>query len=227
MSVESFVRALIVAAACFTMVWWLLRDAPEQERLSASTPAQSGALPRADESRANAAEEAARDNELGAEAPSAARAGDEPRSVPAAAAGGTVEPIPMIEGILLPGGMWNLHAMMERESRDFEWADRMEREISTYLASKSELGRNFGQPSVLCRSRSCEIQAVGYGPEAFHTWSTATQDLRDQPWRQEMGAGGVYTFERAPNEHAVVLILVRTGRLVRSSEIGTAPLPTR
>ena len=226
---ERIIRTLIIAAVCLATAWWLLWR-PEPELSSPQPTAGSPAQPRATD--------VTRDDPVERETipalpvaaavrPTAPAVGEQPGVAQASGVGVMREPIPMIEGITLPGGMWNLHTMMERESRDFEWADRMEREISTYLASKSELGRNFGQPSVLCRSRSCEIQAVGYGPEAFHTWSTATQDLRDQPWRQEMGAGGVYTFERAPNEHAVVLILVRTGRLVRSSEIGTAPLPTR
>ena len=133
----------------------------------------------------------------------------------------------MIEGIVLPGGMWNLHAAMEREARDVEWADQMELELSTYFASKSELGRNFGQPSVVCRSQSCEIQALGYGLRAFDTWAAATQDLRDQPWRREMRAGGIYTIERAPNEHAVVLILIRPSRFLRDglSELRAVPPP--
>ena len=133
----------------------------------------------------------------------------------------------MIEGIMLPGGMWNLHAAMEREPRDVEWADQMEREFSTYFASKPELGRNFAQPSVVCRSRSCEVQAIGYGPRAFDTWAAATQDLRDQPWREDMRAGGIYTIERAPNEHVVVLILIRPTRVPRdgSSELRAMPPP--
>jgi hypothetical protein len=184
-------------------------------------PAQGAELPaRAAESRADAA---ARDDELVAEpAP-----GDQLRAVPATGAGVSVEPIPMIEGIMLPGGMWNLHAAMERESRDVEWADQMEREFSTYFASKPELGRNFAQPSVICRSRSCEVQAIGYGPRAFETWAAATQDLRDQPWREDMRAGGIYTIERAPNEHAVVLILIRPTRFPRdgSSELRAVPRP--
>ena len=226
MKVERFGRALIVAAACFTSAWWLLRDAPEQELPSTSMPAQSEAPPApAAEPPADAA---ARDNELVTAVPSAAQAVvDDSRAVPATLAGGSVDPIPMIDGIMLPGGMWNLHAMMERESRDAEWADQKEREFSTYFASKPELARNFGQPSVLCRSRSCEIQAVGYGPRAFDTWAAATQDLRDQPWREEMRAGGIYTIERAPNEHAVVLILVRTSMLARdrASELRAVPPP--
>lgn len=226
MNLKKLVPALIFAAGCIPTAWWLMREAPERERLSASMPAQSGALPtRTAESRANAA---ARDNELVADVPSAAPAvGDGLRAVPATVADGSVEPIPMIEGIMLPGGMWNLHAAMERESRDVEWADQMEREFSTYFASKSELGRNFGQPSVVCRSRSCEIQAIGYGPRAFDTWAAATQDLRDQPWREEMRAGGIYTIERAPNEHAVVLILIRPSRFARdrSSELRAVPPP--
>ena len=211
---RSFVRALIVATACLATGWWLLRGAPEQERLSESTPAQSEALSaRGAGPRAIAAE---RDDELGADAPSAAPlVGDESRADPATSAAGGVEPIPMIDGIVLPGGMWNLHAAMERESRDVEWADQMEREFSSYFASKPELARNFGQPTVVCRSRSCEVQAIGYGPRAFSTWAAATQDLRDQPWRREMGVGGIYTIERAPNEHAVVLILLRPSRFPR------------
>ena len=229
MTVNRFVGALIVAAACLATAWWLVREAPEQERLSASMPAQTGALPaRAAESRSNAAP---RDKELVAAVPSAAPAAGDGLpavpAVPATGADGRVEPIPMIEGIMLPGGMSNLHAAMERESRDVEWAEQMERELSTYFASKSELGRNFAQPSVLCRSQSCEIQAIGYGPRAFDTWAAATQDLRDQPWRREMRAGGIYTIERAPNEHAVVLILLRPLRFPRdrSSELGAAPPP--
>ena len=226
MSVKKFVPALIFAAACLSTAWWLLREAPEQERLPASMPAQGAALPaRAAESRADAA---ARDDELVADVPSAEPApGDQLRAVPATGAGVSVEPIPMIEGIMLPGGMWNLHAAMERESRDVEWADQMEREFSTYFASKPELGRSFAQPSVICRSRSCEVQAIGYGPRAFDTWAAATQDLRDQPWREDMRAGGIYTIERAPNEHAVVLILIRPTRFPRdgSSELRAVPRP--
>jgi hypothetical protein len=223
MSVRKFVPALILVLPA---AWWLLGDAPEQERASALTPAQSAALPaRAAESRAN---ESPRDQELVADAaPAAPAVRDELRAAPATDAGGTVEPIPLIEGIMLPGGMWNLHAAMERESRDVEWADQMERAFSTYFASKPALGRNFGQPSVVCRSRSCEIQAIGYGPRAFDTWVAATQDLRDQPWREEMRAGGIYTIERAPNEHAVVLILIRPSRFPRdgSSEPRAVPPP--
>jgi hypothetical protein len=218
--VKKFFRALIVAAACLAAAWWLLREAPEQEQLLVSVPEDSGALPaRAAESRANAA---ARADDVVADVASAAPAvGDESRAIPATRADVNVEPIPMIEGIMLPGGMWNLHAAMEREPRDFEWAEQMEREFSTYFASKSELGRNFAQPSVVCRSQSCEVQAIGYGPRAFDTWAAATQDLRDQPWREEMRAGGIYTIERAPNEHAVVLILIRPSRFQRdgSSEL--------
>jgi len=138
--------------------------------------------------------------------------GDEARTAGATGAGEIVEPIPMIEGITLPGGMWNLHAQMEREPRDVDWANSMERQFETYFASKPALARNFGSPSVLCRTRFCEIQAVGYGPEAFATWSSATEDLRDQPWGKELLAGGVYTTARAPNEQAVVLILMRMQR---------------
>ena len=219
MSVRKFVPVLMFAAACLSTAWWLCREAPEQSRRPASLPAQSGAPPaRAAEPRANAV----------AAVPSAALAGgDELRAVPATGAGVGIEPIPMIDGILLPGGMWNLHAAMERESRDVEWADQMEREFSAYFASKSALGRNFAQPSVVCRSRSCEVQAIGYGPQAFDTWVAATQDLRDQPWREDMRAGGIYTIERAPNEHAVVLILIRPTRFPRdgSSELRAVPRP--
>ena len=231
MSVERFVRALIVAGACLTTLWWLLRDAPERERLSSSMSAQRGALPaRAAESQVNAAEEAApRGDEVVADVPSPARAGDELLPVAVAPAGGTVEPIPMIEGIMLPGGMWNLHAQMEREPRDAEWADEMERQFSTYFASKAELGRNFSQPSVLCRTRFCEIQAVGYGPSALDAWTTATEDLKDQPWGRNLRGGGFYTIERAPNEQALVLILMRQLRVQRDGfgESRLTPAPPR
>ena len=61
MSVKKFVPALIFAAAFLSTAWWLLREAPEQERFSPSMPAQGAALPaRAAESRADAA---ARDDE--------------------------------------------------------------------------------------------------------------------------------------------------------------------
>src|SRR6187200_80782 len=100
MSAKNFVPVLIFAAACLSTAWWLLREAPEQERLPASMPAQGAALPaRAAESRADAA---ARDDELVADAPSAEpAAGEQLRAVPATGAGVSVEPIPMIEGIML------------------------------------------------------------------------------------------------------------------------------
>jgi hypothetical protein len=194
-------------------------------------PAQSGApSSRAGESRANAAEAAAaRDEELVADVPVAAQAGDELRALAPTAAGGTIQPIPLIEGIMLPGGMWNLHTLMEREPRDAEWAEEKERQFATYLASKAELARNFGQPSVLCRTRFCEIQVVGYGPGAWDTWKTATEDLKDQPWGQELLGGGIYTVERAPNEQAVVLILMRQPRVQRDASGGLrlTPAPAR
>jgi len=131
----------------------------------------------------------------------------------------------MIGGITLPGGMWNLHSMLEREPRDAVWADEMERQFSTYFASKSELGRSFGQPSVICRTHFCEIQAIGYGPRAFDAWKIATDDLRDQPWGRDLRAGGIYTIERAPNEQAVVLILMRPWVVQRDGlvELRAAP----
>jgi len=198
--VEKVIRTLIIAAASLATACWLLWPSEPQHSASLPAPTSTPAQPRATDLRDDPVELVT--------VPPASQVVAAVGPMAAALA----ESIPMIEGITLPGGMWNLHAAMERESRDVEWAEQMEREISTYFASKSELGRNFGQPSVLCRSKSCEIQAIGYGPGAFHTWSIATQDLRDQPWRLEMGAGGVYTIERAPNEHAVVLILVRTAR---------------
>jgi hypothetical protein len=68
--------------------------------------------------------------------------------------------------------MWNLHAAMGRESRDVEWADQMEREFSTYFASKPELGR-------------------------------------------------------APNEHAVVLILIRSPRFPRDASSEPRAVPSQ
>ena len=81
MTVNKFMRALIVAAACLTTAWWLLREPPKRDRLSASPPAQSGALPaRAAEARDNVA---ARDNEIVADVASAVPAArDESRAVP-------------------------------------------------------------------------------------------------------------------------------------------------
>lgn len=214
---EKLVRAIIVAVACTTTAWWLLRDTAEQEPLQSSMPLPSEVhSPRAADSRAaTALEVAARADEPTADVrPATLTGGDQTRTAVATGAGEIVEPIPMIEGITLPGGMWNLHSQMEREPRDIDWADGMERQFATYFASKPALARNFGSPSVLCRMRSCEIQAVGYGPDAFTTWSSATADLRDQPWGEELFAGGIYTTARAPSETAVVLILMRT-RLMR------------
>jgi hypothetical protein len=123
-----------------------------------------------------------------------------------------VDPVPLIAGIALPGGMWNLHAQLEREPRDVVWADDLEVKFSTYFASKLELARHFALPSVVCRTNLCEIQAVGYGSRPFDTWAAATADLRDQPWVRDFRAGGIYTTSHAPNEQAVVLILMRPSR---------------
>jgi len=212
---DKLVRAIIVAVACVTTAWWLLHDTAEQEPFSASMPLQREARsPRAADSRANTTSGVAvrDDGPIADVRPATPTGGDEKRTALATDAGELLEPIPMIEGITLPGGMWNLHAQMEREPRDIEWASGMEREFETYFASKPALARNFGSPSVLCRTRFCEIQAVGYGPEAFAAWSSATEDLRDQPWGKELFAGGIYTTARAPNEQAVVLILMRMQR---------------
>jgi hypothetical protein len=227
--VERATRTLIIGAA-FATGWWLLHDPAEPELPASRRPPTTGNLaqPRSiDSPRDDAVEVVAVPSppavaEVGPRVPAAA---DWPAVAQTGGTGVAAEPIPMIDGIMLPGGMWNLHAAMERESRDVEWADQMERELSSYFASKSELGRNFGQPSVICRSQSCEVKAIGYGPRAFDTWAAATQDLRDQPWRQEMRAGGIYTIERAPNEHAVVLILMRPLRFPRdrSSEVRAVP----
>ena len=213
MNAERFVRSLIIAAACIATAWWLLRDSPPQERPSAS------ARPRTD---ARVLEPRAADSPIELQAQDDVPVAKAPSSAPAvvsAAAGSAAEPIAMIEGITLPGGMWNLHTMMEREPRDAAWADDMERQFATYFASKPELGRSFSQPSILCRAHFCEIQAVGYGPRAFDTWKTATADLRDQPWASPIRGGGIYTIERAPNEQAVVLILMRPRIIQRGDRV--------
>jgi len=204
-------RAFLIAAATLATAWWLLPEFGEEDGDPAATRDVAPSL--------DARAEDVRNENLtgrvtnGGDAVVVDRPAipvpGEPGTVAATAGGGTVEPIPLIEGITLPGGMWNLHAMMEREPRDAVWAEEKERQFSAYFASKPELARNFGQPSVLCRSHFCEIQAVGYGPRAFDTWKTATEDLRDQPWGNDLRAGGIYTIERAPNEQAVVLILMR------------------
>jgi hypothetical protein len=222
-NVERVVRALVVAAASLATAAWLLHDSAEPDPLSMVAPSDFDVLdPRAAESSAHVSETAAvRDDDLVADVRSPPPTGSE--SVITTVVTGPVEPIPLIEGITLPGGMWNLHTMMELERRDGPWADEMERQFSTYFASKPALARSFGQPNVLCRSRFCEIQAVGYGLGAFDTWSAATEDLRVQPWARDLRGGGIYTIERAPNEQAVVLILMRPG-LVRHDRRVELPL---
>ena len=214
-------RALLIAGATLATAWWLLPEFREEERDPAATSdaAFSRDPPIESVRSEHVPEPATSPGEVLAAGGPAIPAAGEPGTVAAIAGGGTVEPIALIEGITLPGGMWNLHAMMEREPRDAVWADDMERQFSTYFASKPELARNFSQPSVLCRAHFCEIQAVGYGPRAFDTWKTATEDLRDQPWGSDLRAGGIYTIERAPNEQAVVLILMRPWIVVRDGGV--------
>jgi hypothetical protein len=217
--VQKLVQAVVVTAACVMTAWWLLSGSRQQAPIL--VPMSDELETRATKSRVDAARGAVvRDGEPAPGVSSrVAAAGEGLRAVAPTGVGAAVEPIPLIEGITLPGGMWNLHTMMERELRDAAWADDMERRFATYFASKPELGQNFSQPSILCRSRFCEIQAVGYGPRAFDTWKTATADLRDQPWASSMRGGGIYTIERAPNEQAVVLILMRPWIIQRDDRV--------
>jgi hypothetical protein len=208
MQVERLARTIIIAAASLATVWWLLKDSrraePQPDSLSA--PSVTNVLePRAGSEASRAPGATA----VVAQSREPLPAEPAPRNSEATE---TVEPLPLIAGIELPGGMWNLHAQLEREPRDVVWASDLELKLSTYFASKPELARHFALPSVVCRTSLCEIQAVGYGPRPFDTWSSATADLRDQPWTRDFRAGGIYTTSHAPNEQAVVLIFLRPSR---------------
>jgi hypothetical protein len=224
MNGQGVIRAFVVAGASVMTAWWLLREPAEPQGGTPSLAAPAGgADARVEELPRDERRHRSTDAALAVESESAAAAVDEASAAAASDAAEDVQKIPLIEGITLPGGMWNLHAMMEREARDGAWADDMERQFSTYFASKQLLGHSFSQPTVLCRSHFCEIQAVGYGPRAFDTWSAATEDLRDQPWARQLRAGGIYTIERAPNEQAVVLILMRPRLIARQDERRSSP----
>jgi hypothetical protein len=217
-------RAFLIAGATLATAWWLLPEfGGEDPEPGVSGNAARPLDTRIEDARNAAVVEPAPRRDAVAAVRRAPAGVGEPRVD--SAPGEPHEPIPLIEGITLPGGMWNLHTMMERESRDAVWADEMERQFAMYFASKPELARSFGQPSVLCRSHFCEIQAVGYGPGAFATWKTATEDLRDQPWGIGLNAGGIYTIERAPNEQAVVLILMRPWIVVRDGAVDVRATP--
>ena len=107
---------------------------------------------------------------------------------------------------------------MESEDRDDSWAQFMEAQIAAYLASKPTLAA-FQLALIQCRSSMCEIQAVGYGPDAAATWFTAVNDLPRQPWAVEFGDGNFKMRQFAPD---VTSILMQMARVKSDSTVDAA-----
>jgi len=77
------------------------------------------------------------------------------------------------------------HEALERESRDAEWAYRVETDLREFINSRTGL-TNINVLSVECRSKNCEILAIGYGDESFRTWvQEMSALLSDEAWLKE------------------------------------------
>jgi hypothetical protein len=79
---------------------------------------------------------------------------------------------------------------MEKEVRSTFWSAHMEAELGTYLLGNPELAAQFTFPVIQCRSSMCEVQAIGYGPEASATWEAAMSDMDKQSWFDFTSVGG-------------------------------------
>lgn len=112
----------------------------------------------------------------------------------------------------------NFQSKMESEGRDDSWAQFMEAQIAAYLASKPTFAA-FQIALIQCRSSMCEIQAVGYGPDAAATWFAAVNDLPRQPWAVEFGDGNFEMRQFAPD---VTSILMQMARVKSDSTVDSA-----
>ena len=65
----------------------------------------------------------------------------------------------------------------------------------------------------------CEIQAVGYGPDAAATWFTAVNNLPRQAWAVEFGDGNFKMRQFAPD---VTSILLQMARVKSDSTVDSA-----
>ncbi|MEM9387679.1 MAG: hypothetical protein AAGA68_21675 [Pseudomonadota bacterium] len=73
------------------------------------------------------------------------------------------------------------HAALETERREDAWAPFMEQAVQQFLAGHPK-ALGFDVLTVVCRSATCEIQAMGGVEGAGPTWSSILFDMRTEPW---------------------------------------------
>lgn len=141
---------------------------------------------------------------------------------PGSAVGGasSANTIPLPEGMELSGRVAELHNQLEREQADASWSSAMEVELATYYGEKLALSQQFSLSVIACRQSGCEVQVIGYGPDAFLNWSNLTSDFGQQLWIGEFQSVGVNTNSLGPDVQAIVLLLERRagGTAVQSVE---------
>jgi hypothetical protein len=66
-----------------------------------------------------------------------------------------------------------LHAALEREPRDPDWAYAAESALGSAVNSRREI-ITYGTPTIHCRSETCQIQLLAYGGDDIDAgeWST-------------------------------------------------------
>lgn len=110
-----------------------------------------------------------------------------------------------ISSVLKKGPSKKLHAQYEAQVRRERWAAYMEARVKSFLAQKAAL-HSFDISLIGCRSSICEIHAMGYGPDAYATWTAEISDIHDQSWFRFAGVTDS-TRNMEPDAVAIVVIL--------------------
>ncbi len=100
-----------------------------------------------------------------------------------------------------------LQARYESDEREESWATYMEGQLAAYFAQKPELAQ-FNFSLIDCRTSTCEIHALGYGPDALTLWNIGTSDIVTQTWHDFRGMS-MNRNNPEPDILGIVLILTR------------------
>ena len=102
-----------------------------------------------------------------------------------------------------------LHHQLEVENTDQAWATYMEPQLAAYFADERLSEQLFSAPTVECRRTLCEVQLIGYGPQAFTLWANFTADYISQPWMADLFEPKVQVDRTATGATAFVIFLQR------------------
>ena len=128
-----------------------------------------------------------------------------PQSLPAESR----QQIALPDGFEILDTVAGLHHQLEVEETDYAWATYLEPQISAYFADERLSEQQFSAPMVECRRTLCEVQLIGYGPQAFTLWANVTADYASQPWMADLLEPIVQVDRTATGAAAFVIILRR------------------